>query len=111
VHNALLVAVSVGLPIGLTVYLAWVHRDWPGKIQIRGFATVVTGSLVGARLGFHATEGLAAVITMIVGGVLAANLILIVLDVVRERSSRHRGTPTDVPNTSASAPAEYARSS
>ena len=54
----LLAALSVGLPIGLGIYFAWVNRDWSGQTKIIGLAAAAGGSLFGAWLGFHATEGL-----------------------------------------------------
>ena len=55
-----LVALSMGLPIGLGIYLAWVHRAWSTTTKARGFGAVVAGALVGAWLGFHVTDGLLA---------------------------------------------------
>jgi hypothetical protein len=34
----LLAALSVGLPIGLGVYFAWVNRDWSAHTKTTGFA-------------------------------------------------------------------------
>ena len=72
--DELLAALSVGVPIGLGIYWAWVHRDWSGPDQDRGFAAALAGALVGAWLGFHATTGLLALITAIVGATVGANL-------------------------------------
>jgi hypothetical protein len=63
----LLAALSVGLPIGLGIYFAWVNRDWSGQTKIIGLAAAAGGSLLGAWLAFHATEGFIALITTIVG--------------------------------------------
>ncbi len=57
--DALLAALSVGMPIGLGVYLAWVNRDWPPRRRPTGFAAAVGGALVGGWLGFNAAEGAA----------------------------------------------------
>ncbi|PRX46993.1 hypothetical protein B0I33_10690 [Prauserella shujinwangii] len=62
----LLTVVSVGVPIGLGIHLAWVHRDWSAHIETIGLATAAAGALAGA------------------------NLLLIVLDIAGERSNRHR---------------------
>jgi pimeloyl-ACP methyl ester carboxylesterase len=88
--DELLVALSVGVPIGLGIYLAWVNRDWSTKTKATGFAAAAAGALVGAWLGFHATEGLVAVITAIVGAAAGGNLILLALDVAWGRPERDR---------------------
>src|SRR5918994_6283346 len=36
--NALLAVLSVGVPIGLGVYWAWLHRDWTDRDRRIGFA-------------------------------------------------------------------------
>jgi hypothetical protein len=54
----------------------------------------MTGALTGAWLGFQATSGLLAVITTIVGAAAVANLILLVLDIARDRSARELATAT-----------------
>ena len=61
--SEVLAGLSVGLPIGLGVYLAWVHRDWSAATKAVGFAAAVGGALVGAWLGFNATAGMLALIT------------------------------------------------
>ena len=38
IDNDLVVALSVGLPVGLGIYLAWVHRDWSAKTKTTGLA-------------------------------------------------------------------------
>ena len=77
------VALSVGLPVGLGIYLAWVHRDWDRQRKGVGLAAAVAGALVGAWLGFHAMPGFAALITAIFGAIAGANLVLILLDMTR----------------------------
>ena len=67
IDDDLLVALSVGVPVGLGIYLAWVHRDWASQKKGLGIAAAVAGALVGAWLGFHATAGLIALITAIFG--------------------------------------------
>jgi hypothetical protein len=54
---------------------------------------------VGAWLGFNATDGLLAVITTIVGAAVAANLILILLDIAWDRRAYDRFAATDVHET------------
>jgi pimeloyl-ACP methyl ester carboxylesterase len=86
--DELLAGLSVGVPIGLGIYLAWVHRDWSSRTKATGFAAAVGGALVGGWLGFNATEGFVALITSIVGAAIGANLMLIILDISRARSGR-----------------------
>jgi pimeloyl-ACP methyl ester carboxylesterase len=91
VDDELLVALSVGLPVGLGIYLAWVHRDWVTQKKRLGVAAAVAGTLIGAWLGFHAAAGLMALATAILGAVAAGNLLLILLDTVRVGSSDDQG--------------------
>jgi pimeloyl-ACP methyl ester carboxylesterase len=87
-----LAALSVGLPIGLGVYLAWVDRGRPGGARATGFAAALAGALVGGWLGFNATEGLVALSTTIVGAIAGANLILLVLDIAWDRHAGDRSS-------------------
>jgi hypothetical protein len=95
--DELLGVLSIGVPIGLGIYLAWVHRDSSASTRTAGLVAAVGGSLAGASLGFHATAGLFAVVTTIVGATAGANLLLIALGMTLERSLRSRAaadTPT-----------------
>ncbi len=74
---------SIGTPIGLGTYWAWVNRDRPARATRLGIWVALTGALVGALLGFNAIAGIMAVITTIVGAGCGANLGLIALDVAR----------------------------
>jgi pimeloyl-ACP methyl ester carboxylesterase len=85
--NELLAMLSVGLPVGLGIYLAWVRRDSAQSKSV-GFAAAVAGGLVGAYLGFHATSDLAALLTAIAGAVAGANLTVILLDMAQARAER-----------------------
>ena len=81
--SELMAVLSIGTPIGLGTYWAWVHRDRPARATTIGIWVALTGALVGALLGFNATAVLMAVITTIVGAAVGANLGLIALDVAR----------------------------
>jgi len=85
-----LAALSIGAPIGVGIYLAWVNRDWSARTKAAGFAATAGGALLGAWLGFNAIEGVAAVLTTIVGATAAANLLLITLDMAWNRQARDR---------------------
>jgi pimeloyl-ACP methyl ester carboxylesterase len=89
IDDELLVALSVGLPVGLGIYLAWVHRDWATQKGL-GLAAAVAGALVGAWLGFHATAGFVALLTAILGAVAGGNLVLILLDMAQAGSAGDR---------------------
>jgi pimeloyl-ACP methyl ester carboxylesterase len=91
--DELLGALSIGVPIGLGVYLAWVNRDWNAKTKATGFAAGAGSALVGAWLGFNVTSaafGLLAPLLAIVGATVGANLILLALDVAWDRQVRDR---------------------
>ena len=98
---------SVGVPVGLGVYLAWVHRDWSAQRKGVGLAAAIAGALAGAWLGFHATTGLIALVTAILAAVAGANLVVILLDMARASSADDRISADRAPDTrSASAKPE-----
>ena len=90
IDDQLLVALAVGLPVGLGISLAWVHRDWSTKTKTTGLAAAISGALIGAWLGFNATSGLLAIATAIIGAAVGANLILLALDITWHRSNHSR---------------------
>src|SRR6202035_4215861 len=55
--SELMAVLSIGTPIGLGTYLAWVNRDRPARAANLGIWVALTGALVGALLGFNATSG------------------------------------------------------
>ena len=82
--DELLATVPVGLTVGLGIYLAWMSRDRPARTKATGCAAAIAGALLGGWLGFHATDGLAALLTTLVGATVGANLLLLVLDLVED---------------------------
>ncbi|HZX53970.1 MAG TPA: alpha/beta hydrolase, partial [Ilumatobacteraceae bacterium] len=80
IDDVVLMTVSTAAPIGLAVYLAWVHRSWAKQTKLIGVAAAVLGALAGAFLGFHAAAGVVVIITTIAGAIAGANLALIGLD-------------------------------
>jgi pimeloyl-ACP methyl ester carboxylesterase len=92
--DVLLAVLSMGLPIGLGIYLAWVNRDLSAGARTIGFWAAISGALAGAWLGFNATTGLMAVITTIVGAALGANLTVLALDISSGRPARYRSAET-----------------
>ena len=93
--DELLAALSIGLPVGLGIYLAWVSGSWSARTRITGLAAAVVGALIGAQLGFDAADGLVAVITTIVGATAGGNLAVLALDIVWDRQARDRFATTD----------------
>jgi pimeloyl-ACP methyl ester carboxylesterase len=86
--DELLVALSIGVPIGLGVYFAWVHRAFPATRKWAGVALATGGGMAGAWLGFHAAVDLLALVTAIVGAIVGANVTLILFDVASARRAR-----------------------
>jgi pimeloyl-ACP methyl ester carboxylesterase len=90
INDELVVVLSMGLPVGIAIYLAWVHRDWSAHNKGVGLTAAVAGALVGAWLGFNATGGVMALGTAIVGAVAGGNLVLISLDMLRAGAASDR---------------------
>ena len=93
ITDELLVSLSVGVPVGLGIYLAWVNRDWSTTTKATGFAAAAGGALVGAWLGVNVTStafGLLAPLLAIVGAAVGANLSLVALDIAWDRQVRDR---------------------
>jgi pimeloyl-ACP methyl ester carboxylesterase len=100
--DELVTALSVGLPIGLGIYLSWVNRDWSATTKATGFAVAVAGALIGARLGFNVTSagfGLFAPLLTIVGAALGANLTVLALDIAWDWQARDRSAAADAKET------------
>ena len=90
--DELVVALSVGVPIGLGVYLAWVNRHSFTPTNT-GFAAAAAGALIGAWLGFNVTDagfGFLAPFVAIVGATAGANLALLLLDIAWDHQVRER---------------------
>jgi pimeloyl-ACP methyl ester carboxylesterase len=96
-QDELLGSLSIGVPIGLAVYSAWVHRDWSARTKAIGFAAAEGGALVGAWLGFNVTSaafGLLAPLLAIPGAVVGANLTVLALDIAWDLQARERFATT-----------------
>src|SRR5512132_3534830 len=93
--DALLAVLSIGGPIALGLYFAWVNRDWAGRTKRLGFFASVAGAFAGAWFGFNVIEGLPALFTSIAGATAGANLTLIVLDIAWDRRARDRFAAAD----------------
>jgi pimeloyl-ACP methyl ester carboxylesterase len=95
--DELLAVLSIGTPVGLGIYWAWVRHELAPRARTAGFVGAVGGALLGAWFGFHVITGLFAVMTTIVGSAAGANLILLVLDGARDRTAREPATATTRP--------------
>jgi pimeloyl-ACP methyl ester carboxylesterase len=82
IDDMVLMTVSTAAPIGLAVYLAWVHRSWAKQTKLIGAAAALLGALAGAVLAFHAAAGVLAIVTTIFGAIAGANLAVIGLDML-----------------------------
>ncbi len=98
--DPLLAVLSIGMPIGLGIYLAWADRGRPSRATRLGLSGAVAGALIGALLGYHASTGLLAVVTTIVGAALGANLTLLILD-IRNSAGEVTQAPQPVMTTAA----------
>jgi pimeloyl-ACP methyl ester carboxylesterase len=104
-YDELLATVSVGVPLGLGIYFAWVNGDWGAKTKATGFAAALAGALVGAWLGFNATDVPVALLTGIVGAAVGGNLTLLVLDIAWDWQARSRFADTKAKETLEARPA------
>jgi hypothetical protein len=104
-YDPRLATLSVGLPVGLGLYLAWVNRDWSARTKATGFAAAAAGALAGAWLGFNATEGVVALLTGILGATAGGNLILLALDIAWDKQARDRFAAADAEETLEARPA------
>jgi pimeloyl-ACP methyl ester carboxylesterase len=95
--SEVLAGLAVGLPIGLGVYLAWVHREWSAATRAIGFSAAVGGALVGGWLGFNATAGMLALLTTVAGAAVGGNLTILALDIAWDRSVRDRAAEPVAP--------------
>src|SRR2546430_10552202 len=96
--NELLAAFSVGVPVGLCLYFAWLNRGWAAQTKAVGFAAGGGGALVGAWLGVHATEGRPALLTTILGATVGGNLAPPGLEIAWGRQGPE-SFPADPPQT------------
>jgi uncharacterized membrane protein YdfJ with MMPL/SSD domain/pimeloyl-ACP methyl ester carboxylesterase len=80
-----LAVLSIGVPVGLGVFLAWVNGDLQGRARTIGFVTALGGALAAAWVGSQAGTGLLAVITTIIGAAAGANLGVLTLDLLWDR--------------------------
>lgn len=93
IDHFVVVTLAVGVPVGLAVHLASVPCCPIPRTFARPIA-VVGAALVGAAAGFGATASPLAIATAIVGAIAAANLALIVLDLLRDRRAGRSQTVT-----------------
>jgi pimeloyl-ACP methyl ester carboxylesterase len=86
--DEVLALVSVGIPVGLGIYWASARPADPERSRIARFVATAVGAIIGAWLGYNVSSGLFALVTAILGAVAGANLIVLGLDVWRDRAAR-----------------------
>jgi RND superfamily putative drug exporter len=92
--DGLLIGLSVAVPVGLGVALAWVDREMTPRTRWIGVAAATSCALVGAWLGFNAMGTLFGVITALVGAAAGANLGVLALDLLWDRPAPERSADT-----------------
>jgi len=102
--DPLLAVFSIGTPIALGTYLAWINPNRAARATTIGIAAAAAGALIGAWLGFHATTGLLAAITTILGAAVGANLTLLALDIAWDQQVRDRSAASNAKETLAARP-------
>ncbi len=82
--DELLGVAATGIPVGIGIASAWLRAGLTGRTRSTGVAAALAGALLGAWLGLHATDGLLAVSTAILGAAAGANLAVLAVDVGRD---------------------------
>jgi hypothetical protein len=88
INDPILATLSIGVPVGLGVYLAWLDRGLAARSRSIALAATLLGALVGGWLGYHAAADLLALITTIVGATAGANVVLLGRDIAHGRAAR-----------------------
>jgi pimeloyl-ACP methyl ester carboxylesterase len=99
VTSPLVMTISMGLPIAVGTYWAWVEGDAPSSLRMSGLGLGLLGGLVGAWIGLHATTGMVVPLTAIIGAAITANLALVLRSIVWDRTDR---TDSEQPTAGAS---------
>jgi uncharacterized membrane protein YdfJ with MMPL/SSD domain/pimeloyl-ACP methyl ester carboxylesterase len=97
--DGLLIGLSVAVPVGLGVALSWVDREMAPRARWIGVAVATSCALVGAWLGFNAMGSLYGVITALVGAAAGANLGVLTLDLLWDRTAPERSADTVAADT------------
>ena len=88
ITDEVLVLVSVAIPTGVGIY--WAARSDSGRTSTARFAATMVSAVIGAWLGLNVTSaafGLFAPLLAIVTATAGANLIVLALDIRRERAA------------------------
>ncbi len=88
VGNQWVTVLAIGLPVATGTYWAWVHRDWPDMVRRTGWWLALIGGVAGAWAGFHASTGLLAPVTTILGAAITVNLVLIIRSISWDLAGR-----------------------
>jgi pimeloyl-ACP methyl ester carboxylesterase len=100
ITDEVLVLVSVAVPSGLGIYWASARSEGSGGPRTARFVATVVGAVIGAWLGFNVTSaafGMIAPLLAIVGATAGANLIVLALDIRRERAAREAAAAATPP--------------
>jgi hypothetical protein len=92
--DGLLIGLSVAVPVGLGVALAWVDSEMAPRARWIGVAAATSCALVGAWLGFNSMGTLFGVITALVGAAAGANLGVLALDLLWDQPAPERAADT-----------------
>jgi len=102
--DPLLAVFSIGTPIALGTYLAWINPNRAARATTIGIAAAAAGALIGAWLGLHAAADLLALMTAILGAAVGANLTLLALDIAWDQQVRDRSAAGNAKETLAARP-------
>ncbi len=81
-----LAVVSVGVPVALTLYLAWTRRDAARAAKATGLLAAVAGALAGGWYGYAVMPGITGLFATIIGAIATGNIALIALGLFGERT-------------------------
>ena len=95
--SELLACISIGVPVGLAVFLASTGWSRAGLPRTTAFIAALAGALAGAWLGFNSVSGLFAVLTTAIGATAASNLAVLLIDIAWQRQAAPARTPVPTP--------------
>ena len=96
--SELLACLSIGVPVGLAVFLASADTRRNALPRTIAFAAALAGAVVGAWLGFNSISGLFAVVTTAIGATAVSNLALLVIDVAWQQHAAQAADPVRTPD-------------
>jgi pimeloyl-ACP methyl ester carboxylesterase len=94
ITDELLTTLSIGVPVGLGLYLAWGNHESSAP-KAAAFAVAAGGALLGGWLGFNAAGVGLGSLTAIAGAAAGGNLLLLALDIAWDWRARARLAETN----------------